>query len=174
MFGKGVVPSGITPGFYFCVATPGWGSRLIRWGTRSAFNHAGMITSVEGDTVEAQPGGVRKGHLSAYNGYKAVISSGLSMDLDQQTKVVAAAAAMIGVPYNDLGIVDDGLESLGIVWKWLANAANTDEELICSQAVALMGKAGGYDWMCGKADASEVTPGDLARQSWMRPWEIKA
>jgi hypothetical protein len=166
------VPGPYTPGFFVCVSTTGWGSTLIKLGTRSRYSHTFMITSMDGEIVQAMGGGVQKAHISDYAGRKMVISSGISMDKAQQDALVASALSMVGTPYNELGIVDDGLESLGIVIRWLADLANGDHEVICSQAAVLMGKAAGYDWMCGKRVASEVTPADLARLPIMHPFEV--
>lgn len=163
-------PGLYTPGFYVCVSTPGWGALAIKLGTRSRYNHAFMITSTDGEIVQAMGGGVERAHISQYAGRRMKISSGISMNSEQQAILVRTAYSMVGVPYNDLAIIDDGLEALGGAWRYLANLASEDSELMCSQAVALMGKAAGYDWMCGKRTASEVTPGDLARRDGMYPY----
>lgn len=165
--------NGFTPGFYVCVGTPGLGPLAIKLGTHSRYDHTFMITSMEGEIVQAMPGGVEKAHISQYAGRPMKISSGISMNKAQQDALVKAAYSMVGTPYNDLGIFDDGLEAIGAHWRWLADVASGDHELICSQAVALMGKAAGYDWMCGKRDSSEVTPADLAKQKWMYPYQIQ-
>jgi hypothetical protein len=165
---------GFTPGFYVCVGTPGLGPLAIKLGTHSRYDHAFMITSMDGEIVQAMPGGVEKAHISQYAGRPMKISSGISMNKDQQDKLVAAAYAMVGVPYNDLGIFDDGLEAIGVHWRWLADKASGDHELICSQAVAMMGEQAGYNWMCGRRTASEVTPADLSRERWMYPYEVTA
>lgn len=161
-----------TPGFYVCVGTSGFGAAMIKIGTRSRYNHVFMITSTDGEIVQAMGGGVEKAHISDYAGRPMRISSGISMNSDQQALLVRSAYSMVGVPYNDLALFDDGLEAIGAMWRYLAKLASDDHELMCSQAVALMGKAAGYDWMCGKREPSEVTPGDLGRCGWMHSFEV--
>lgn len=162
------------PGRYICVGSHGFFPGLIELATRSKFAHTAMIETEDGGIIEAMPGGVRRAHISEYAGCAAAINAAEPMTPMKQTQLVAAAQAMIGTPYNDLAIVDDGLESLGAVWGWLANLANGDHEVICSQAVAMMGKAAGYDWSCGKRDLCEVTPALLGRRIWMVPLTIPA
>lgn len=162
-----------TPGTYICFDTAGFVPRVIKLATHSRLSHAALITSTDGEMVEAMPGGARKAHASEYAGCYALVSTPEG-DAAHRALVVEAAEMMVGVSYNDLGIVDDGLESLGVFWKWLADIANSDHEVICSQLVALCGARGGFDWLCGKKLASEVTPGDLGRRPGMQPVEVKA
>lgn len=152
------------PGTYVCVDTPGFFSKVIELGTHSRVAHAAVITGADGAIVEAEPGGARLANLSEYKGRYVLVSPVEESTPEQRQIIVDAALHMVGVPYNDLAIVDDGLESLGIVWQWLAKAASSDHQLICSQIVASCGAVAGLDWMCGKKLTSEVTPGDLARR----------
>lgn len=160
----------VTPkaGYYGVVQTPGWFPWVIQKATRSWADHAFMLVDDHGTLVEAMPGGVRYGHLSQYEGCRAAFNLGERMTDAQRMQVVAAAEAMVGTPYNDIGIVDDGLAALGWHWRLLARLANGDHELDCSQAVALMGKAARLNWSCGRQVLCEVTPGDLQRRPGMR------
>lgn len=153
-------------GQYVCVDTPGWAPWLIKIGTLSRYDHVFVIVSPDGDIVEAEPGGARKAHISKYAG-RRMIRSNDTMDSTATNTIVKNALSMVGVPYNDLAILDDGLESLGLFWSWLANLADGDHEVICSQLVALCGQAAGLDWLCGRKHASEVTPANLARRTGM-------
>jgi hypothetical protein len=165
------VPQTYETGRYIVVSSPGIVPRIIERITRSSFSHAAQIVSTGGDIIEAMPGGVRRAHISEYAGRRMLINSD-PMSSGQQAALVAAAEAMVAVSYNDLAIVDDGLESLGVRWSWLARLANADHETICSQLVALIGVHAGYDWLCGKQYASEVRPADLARRPGMRPLTV--
>lgn len=160
-------------GRYFAVKTHGTFPWLIRRGTHSWADHAGIILP-DGAIVEAEPGGVRLGHLSEYRGCRIAVNSGEDMTVEQRTQVVAAAKAMVGKPYNDLAIVDDGLECLGWRWKWLAKWAGSDGEVVCSQLVALCGQAVGLNWRGGAASTAETTPADLARRPGMQQWTYPA
>lgn len=156
-------------GRYFVVKTSGFVPWVIRRATHSAYDHAGIVLE-DGAIIEAEPGGVRIGHLSEYYRCRIAINSGEDMTVEQRTAVVAAARAMVGVPYDDLAIVDDGLESLGWHWRWLAKRAAGNGELICSALVARAGSAAGLDWSCGQPDFEQVTPAMLARRDGMQPW----
>lgn len=160
-------------GLYGVVKTSGLIPWVIRRATRGWADHAFVIAE-DGTIIEAEPGGVRLGHLSEYYACRIAINSGEDMTVAQRTAVVAAAKAMIGKPYGDLQIVDDGLESLGWHWQWLASHADNNGELICSQLVAKAGQAAGLDWRCGAATTAEVTPAMLARRPGMTPWTYPA
>jgi hypothetical protein len=152
-------------GRYGVVRTHGFAPWVIRAGTRSWADHAFVTIDDRGTIIEAEPGGVRKGYLGEYHGDKLMINAHEPASKDQLAKVAAAASGMIGVKYNDLAIIDDGFESLGVYWRWLAKLAAGDHEVICSQVAAVCGHAGGFDWLCGRKTYAEVTPADLARRT---------
>ncbi len=145
---------------------------LIKVATRSRFVHVVMIETGDGGIIEAMPGGVRRAHISRYAGLPAVCNLAEPMTSVQQSQILTAARGMLGTRYNDLAIADDGLESLGVFWGWLADLAGGDGEVDCSQAVAKMGAAAGLDWSCGRNNLSEVTPANLARRPWVMPIDI--
>lgn len=162
------------PGRYICVGGRGFVPRVIEAATRSKFCHVVMVETSDGGIIEAMPGGVRRAHISQYAGLPACSNLAERMTSAQQGQIVAAAQGMLGTAYNDIGLVDDGLESLGLAWKWLANLSSADREVLCSQAVAMMGAAAGFDWSCGKRKLSEVTPANLARRPWTSSIDIEA
>lgn len=160
------------PGRYVCVRTTGLVAKVIELATLSPYDHTFVIVSTGGDIVEAEPWGARKAHISEYAGRLAVINSE-PMGPDQQVQIVNAALKMIGVPYNDLGFIEDGLEAItGRVAKWLLRHAETSHGVICSQLAARSGAAAGYDWRCGKLSDSQVTPALLAQRPGMIPLTI--
>ena len=158
-------------GRYGVVRTPGFGSWLIRAGTRSWANHVFVTLDDRGTIAEAEPGGLRKAHFEEYEGYRLALNLREPYTAEQRRKVVDGTTALIGVPYDDLAIVSDGLEALGVRWRWLVKAANSTHEVMCSQSTAVVGQQAGFDWLCGRSTASEVTPGDLARREYMVPWK---
>lgn len=166
------MPQRYEPGRYVCVSGTGWGDRIIEFGTHSRFSHVFGIETEDGGIIQAMPGGVVRAHITDYAGRPMVINTD-PMDGAQQQALVGAMQKMVGIPYNDVGIVDDGLESLGLFWKWFADLANGDNEVICSQMLVLVGRAASYDWSCGKRLAVEVTPADLARRPGMQPLEVR-
>ena len=161
------------PGRYICVGGKGFVPRAIELLTLSKYAHAVMVETSDGDIIEAMPGGVRRAHISRYAGLPACSNLAEPMTSVQQAQILTAARGMLGVPYDDLAIADDALEALGIRWKWLATVANGNHELICSAAVAAMGAAAGYDWLCGRRVLSEVTPANLAKRPWTIPIDIE-
>jgi uncharacterized protein YycO len=159
-------------GRYVVVRTGGFPAWVIRRATHSPYNHAFIIVSDEGDIVEAQPGGVVKSHISRYKGCQAAWNEHENYLPDEAEAVAQKALSLVGVPYNDIDIVELGLESLGHPWNWLAKIAAGDGELICSQLVVVCGKAGLMNWQCGKPTPADVTPGDLGRRPYMVPYTI--
>lgn len=165
------MPSAFPPaGVYGVVKTRGFFPWVVRRATHSWANHAFIFIDDEGAIVEAEPGGVRHNRIGSYSGCRIAVNLGDEMTVDERRAVAQAATDMVGEDYNFLGIVDDGLEALGIPWKWLTRRAEGDHEVLCSQVVALAGHKAGLDWRGGRAGYSEVTPADLARRSGMRPW----
>lgn len=160
-------------GLYGVVKTSGLVPWVIRRATHSQFDHAFVVLE-DGAVVEAEPAGVRLGHLSEYYGCRIAINSAEEMSVEQRATVVATAKAMIGKPYGDLQIIDDGLESLGWHWRWLLKRASGDGEVVCSQLVAIAGQAAGLDWRGGADSATETTPAMLARRPGMTPWTYPA
>ena len=154
------------PGRYICVGGKGFVPRAIELFTWSRYCHVVMVETSDGGIIEAMPGGVRRAHISQYAGLPACSNLAERMTSTQQAQIVTAAQGMLGVPYDDLAIADDALEALGFRFKWLANLANGNHELICSGAVSKMGAAAGFDWLCGKRLYSEVTPANLAKRPW--------
>lgn len=161
------------PGRYICVGGHGFVPRAIQILTRSRYAHVVIVEDSDGGIIEAMPGGVRRAHISQYAGLPACSNLAEHMTTTQQAQILTAAQGMLGVPYDDLAIADDALECLGIRWRWLAAIANGNHELICSAAVAKMGLAAGFDWLCGRRVLSEVTPADLAKRPWTSPIDIE-
>lgn len=157
-------------GTYGVVRTRGLIPWIIRAATKSPYDHAFIVVDDEGAIVEAEPGGARHNRIDDYEGHRIALNLGETTTADQRRIIAQAATDAVGEPYNTLGIIDDGLESLGARWAWLAKYAAGDGEVLCSQLVAVCGRKAGLDWLCGKAYPGEVTPADLARRPGMQPW----
>jgi hypothetical protein len=147
-------------GSYVVVSTPGWRSRVIRLATRSWADHALIVVNDAGGIVEAEPGGVRLGHLTEYSGRRAQTCTQGSAA--QRQVVAKSALGMVGLRYDDLDIVDIGLGCIGIKWGWLERLVEQQKSIVCSQLVAKCGQIAGLDWSCGQKDLALVTPGMLA------------
>ena len=171
---KRQVPYYPPAGTYFVVKTHGWVPWIVRRATHSWANHAGIFVDDEGGIIEAEPGGVRYARIDEYAGCRVAVNTAEGMTAEQRRIVAQTARDVVGEPYNDLAIVDDGLESLGWRWRWLAKRAAGEHEVICSQVVAVVGLKAGLNWCCGRETAAEVTPADLARRPGMQPWPAPA
>jgi uncharacterized protein YycO len=156
------------------VRTEGFVPWVIRRATRSPFDHALITVDDAGTIVEAEPSGARRGHISEYAHSRMAIDAGEPVTARQRAQIAEAADGMAGVHYDDLAIADLGLQALGWHWNWLASKAGGEHELICSALCVVAARAAGLDWLCGKTDPEQVTPGDLARRPVMRAWDLFA
>lgn len=162
------------PGDYFCVdiTSHSWGAKLADWAikyfTNSQFCHSALVTSANGDIIEARPhGGVTRGHISEYAGMTKIFSNTI-LTTGQRAGIVNFAGNLVGKDsYNFGGVVELGLYTKGIQWNWLeehvASDSAEDKMTFCSQLVAMAGRANGVtEWMCGLPYATLVTPANLA------------
>lgn len=161
-------------GRYVCVATPGFAARVIRRVTRSKFNHS-FVVGPDGAIIEATPReGIRLAKLSEYAGMPACANTAEPMTDSEREAVWAKALTLVGVEYNWAADADIGLADLGWHWRWLARLSGAGKLLMCSQAVVTAGEGPEppMNWMCGKASAAEVSPGDLAKRPGVEPVSI--
>ena len=160
----------LAPGSHFVVRTGGLAGQVIRLGTRSQANHAGIILDADGTTVEAQPGGAVVGHLSRYKRHLVVVNDLEPLDDATRAWIVDEARALIGTPYSWLDIAALGLTALGIRWAWLARRVARTDRLVCSQAVDLAYQRAGVQMYDDGRLPSAVTPGDLLLRIAQHPW----
>lgn len=160
-------------GDFFVTATSGRlldriAARLIRWGTNSPYNHAGLYIG-DGVIVEAV-GRVRYGNIAEYP--DAAWSTGrlparLTPTDAQRDQIVASARALIGTPYSWLDLVaiafaQRRLGSLVNSNTWWAKRISANGHFICSQVVdACYGDAGIQLLDDGRLSGL-VAPSDLA------------
>jgi uncharacterized protein YycO len=160
----------IGPGRYICLKTPGILGWVIRQATHSQFNHV-VLAGPDGKIVEATPAGVRETILSRYRNHQACANLDELMTPAQGLEAWDAALKMVGEPYNFPALLEIGLGDLGWHWRLLIRLAGADRAFICSQLVALAGKAAmpPLDWMCHDTNADQVTPASLARRPGVVP-----
>lgn len=164
-------PTALTPrpGDFFLTRTRGWQAALIRFGTRSAYNHAGIFLGKGWDAqvVEAQPHGSRISH--APDPARSVVSTGrLALTSDDRDHIRAAAVELVGVPYSWADIVSVGLLQYGIKPRWLRRRVAASHNLICSQLVDQAYLMAGIHLFDDGRVPSDCTPGDLAKLAGLR------
>lgn len=140
----------------------------IRFATHSIYTHAFIITSEDGEIMEARPEGAAKSHISEYRGMPMFFST-TDLTHQQRSGIVKTALSLEGTPYGFLDIGYLGLATTGIEWNWLLNEVLREDHMICSQLVAYCGiQHGVRQWICGRAHEQLVTPADLSRQTTAR------
>lgn len=156
------------PGDFF--VTPTYGSRLdrflaflIRWGTNSPVNHAGIFLG-NGQIIEAEPGGAR---ISTGFYDNCTWSTGhIALTGDQRIRIVTAAKIERGVGYSWLDIVAIALAQKRLGARinsrsWVAKRISSDKTLICSELVdRVYALAGVHLFEDGRLPGL-VSPGDL-------------
>jgi uncharacterized protein YycO len=175
--GLTIPASGLKPGSYLCIRTPGWLGTIIRAATHSDYSHT-LIVGPDGEAIEATPEGVRKIGLHRYahpgSPWLACANALEPMTAEQGMEVWAAAEAQVGAPYDFLDLAVIGAADLGWQWNAAFKLLGTGPWRICSQLAAACGQAATppLDWLCGKPGADQVTPADLARRPYVVPVTI--
>jgi hypothetical protein len=168
---RNLLPREPRPGDYIVVRTGGLAARLIRLVTRSRFNHAAIYIG-NGQVIEATPRhGVIVASLTEYAGDLMLSNSDEPTMSEQRAAVVDFARYLVGERYSFESDAVDLLARLGIHWRVLGRLAGVRKALMCSQLVAICGVHPGLPaWLCGKAAAGEVVPGDLAARIERNQW----
>ena len=161
----------VAVGSYFVVRTSGLAGRLIRIGTCSPVNHAGIVVSATGDTMEGQPGGAGYGHLSHYDGHLLIVNDLEWLTDAQRAAIVDQARGLTGTPYSWLDIVALGLACFGLRSGWIAKRVARNDRLICSQLVDLVYQRAGIHMFDDGRLPSAVTPGDLLLRIAQHRWK---
>lgn len=146
-------------GDYFVVKTKGFFGRLIRLGTDSGFNHAGIYIG-NGKIVEANPKGVQISDVSKYDLPAWNKHEGLSAK--QRVQIAIYAESLVGDPYSFWDIARLALRIIGLrlfadtrLMRYLVSKP----EYICSELVAESYEKAGVRMYEAPAD---VTPAFLA------------
>lgn len=153
--------------------------RVGQWLTfdGAPYQHAFLVTSDEGLTVEAMPGrdGVRRNAIPNYQARQTVF---VRVDMDDATRwaVAGAGEAMLGTRYSyaqypALGLlgVSEGVAKLTgrprreLRPEWLTGYIADSGRTICSQAVDEAFHRAGVQLFDDDRAPGDVTPGDLWR-----------
>ena len=147
-------------GDFAVVRTHGWQAAVIRWATRSKFNHAFIVWYGE-EIIEAQPGGARlvANHYAAKDVRYSCIEN---LKMGERIEICNQAKQLVGVPYGWLDILSIGLLQYGIKPKFIRDRVEHSNNLICSQLVDFAYLLGGVHLYDDGRLPMDVTPGDLA------------
>lgn len=184
--------------FLTAVAPPsGWwiGVGQAIAGAPSRYSHSGIVVDSDGTVVEAEPGGARIGHLSAYAGQPLLVCDGpvqsavqshhmwtggvgytasaLSPPLgiyerNLRNAVAQLARKLVGTPYSALDYLALGLLHLHLPSTWVRRRVETSGHLICSALCdRAYARAGIHLFDDGRL-SGDVMPADLA--AWAEDW----
>lgn len=158
----------VQPGDIFLAHSPGFLSKVIRFGERirtpsadAFWNHSGIIIDKEGNTLEAEAKGIIAGKMSNHS-ISVVIDSGMTPS--QREDVLAFAESCKGDPYSFLDDVFIGVRLL----TGLHLAFHGSRSLICSEFAAKCWEHGGKIWPV--LDMACVMPSNLGE--WLLPPHI--
>jgi len=123
-------------GDYFVVRTNGWAGWLIRIGTGSKWNHAGIYIG-DGKIVEARPVGVTISDLSKYDGMPIMWNTVVdTISSEDREIIVNRAKAFVGDKYGFWSIINLSLKILFLGFFPNMMRAENENSVICSQLVA--------------------------------------
>lgn len=163
-------------GGYFCTQILGWAGILIgigQWlcGKPSPYQHAGLIVTASGDTVEAHPGGARFGHVDDYRGRRLLVVDPVAhwaatrpgVDVLALREAVAVEGDRLrDVGYSWLDYAALALLHLHLPSRWVRNRVETSGHLICSALVDRALTRAGITMFPDRRLCGDVMPSDLA------------
>ena len=155
-------------GSYGAVATSGFFGWIIRFGTRSKYNHVFVYVG-DGWVVEARPD---KAGYARVTDYKKILWNAKEPIADDvRQRIVERAKALVGTKYGWIDIADSALESLDVRISWLTKRAIRSGRMDCSMLVK-RDYAPDID-VDGPGDRV-VTPGNLADRTNVNGWGVVA
>ena len=149
-------------GDYFVVKTNGLAGLLIRLGTGSKWNHAGIYIG-DGKIVEARPVGVTISKLDKYDKNPILWNTVVdNLNTDQGQKIADRAKGFVGDSYGFWSIINIGFKILFLGLFPNLKRAENEKSVICSQLVAWSYSVGGIK--LSKKQHALVSPKDLAER----------
>lgn len=123
-------------GDYFVVKTNGWAGWLIRIGTGSKWNHAGIYIG-HNQIVEARPVGVTISDLSKYDGMPIIWNTNVdTISTADREIIVERAKKFVGDKYGVWSIINLALKIIFLGVFPNLRRAEDENAVICSQLVA--------------------------------------
>lgn len=163
------MPGAFVPGSFFVTSITGWagwgiGVAQALAGAPSRWEHAGVVLTADGHTLEAEPGGARVGQVSDYAGRGVVVSAWVPEHNPFTPDLLAAVGAgLLGTPYSGLDYVALGLLHLHLPSGWVRRRVKASGRLICSQLVDEFYLRCGYHMFDDGRLPGDVMPSDLAK-----------
>lgn len=143
----------------------GWLIRVGQWASfdGAPYQHAFLVTTDDGQTVEAMPGGARYNHVDRYDRHRTIY---VRVDMPEAARwaVAGAGVAMMGPPpvaYSFLQYPSLALLALRIKPPRLRRFIKDSGRVICSQLVDVAFQRAGIELFDDGRDPGDVTPGDL-------------
>jgi RNase P/RNase MRP subunit p29 len=162
----------VNPGDYFVAKTGGVGAQIIRAATRSRVNHAGVVVDPTGRTIEAHAGGADYGRVPA--GARVITPrhpDGTPLTPEERARIVTAAVACRGVPYNWTGLAALAAAQYGLGRLPGVETKLSDlDDLFCSQLVDFALHQGGVILFDDGRPFGKVSPGDLDEAAAAAGW----
>lgn len=157
----------LKPGMFVTVRGFGLGGWAVRTGTRAKVAHAYIYLPGQPggyDIVEAEPGGLRRAHMTEYPAEQSWPS--LFKVSDEQSQGMATTAdSLVGKPYGWVADVYIGMrEALGIpIPAWLFKTKAVLSNMECSQAADFVAMANQVNYFTDHRAPGSVSPADLWR-----------
>ena len=140
---------------------------LIRWGTRSRYNHARLVVDGLGETVEALSSGAIRRHVQLTD---VIVRPPLTGK--QRAAIPGIAASLVGTPYGFLDVAALGLAQFGITLPSVTRRIARPDRLFCSQLVDEAWREAGFHAFTDGRTPQDVSPGDLADLAFRDGWEV--
>lgn len=145
---------------------PAW---LIRLGTRSRYNHARLVVTERGGTVEAMGSGAVRGHV-----HKGDVVVRPPLTDEQRNAIPAIGDSLIGTPYGWLDVAALGLAQFGILLPSVKRRIERPDRLFCSQLVDYAWTLAGFHAYDDGRTPQDVSPGDLEELAFRSGWGLVA
>jgi len=165
------------PGDFLLTDIYGWVGKGVAFGQfvigdKSPYEHAALVLD-SGEVVEAMPGGAIISPLSKYIGTKRTHRALFvrpPLEPWQRVLIGDFGRELAGTPYSFLDYASIALEHWKIRPQFIVDRVASSKHLICSQLVDYALREGGFQLFEDGRFHGDVTPGDLYRLAYAKPW----
>jgi hypothetical protein len=157
------------PGDAALVRPDSFRGQIVSDFTNSRYCHIRLITSADGDTIEADSNGAFRGRVRKGD---VIVTAPLT---DAQRALIPGIAdQFVGVPYDWTDVIALGLSQLGFHSPRLARRIANPDRLFCSQLVDLVWHIAKFTAFTDGRLPQAVTPGDIADLAFSSGWPSKS